>query len=542
VTTIRAGAGDDLFSLGSTANRFDTLAGRLNLEAGGGNDAVVVRDQGTTTPTGYYFSAVGVTRTVTHSYSEVESVTFHGGSGGNTIAVGGLSGQPVNYALTLNTGAGSDSVEVGAVAGLGSIRGPLTINGQDGSDTAILDDSQFDSSPTYTIAATSVSRTGAALISYGTIENLNLRLARANTTTNVVGTAAGTVTTLNGSIWPVNDTFRVGSPGDTLDTIQGPLMINGGAGTDVVDLVDAGDTAGQVYYLTASTLDRFTAATISYLDLEGLTLQGGSGDDYFIPVGTAAEAPVTFVGRGGFNWVQGSNQDNTWSLAGAGYGSLRGPALGASVTFLGASALLGGPARDTFQFLEGVDFAGYVFGGDGRNALDYSGWVSDVIVNLVLAQATGTLLALDIHDATGGWGNDILVGNEQSNAFSGGAGRDVLIGGGINWNTWEYTFQPDALLGGDGEDILIGGFTYYDFDMVSLSAILAEWTSAAPYAQRVANLTSGAGVPQLDASVVFSNYAGNSLYGGEGLDLFFGRLDMDLNDHDPQDETFVWVY
>lgn len=55
---------------------------------------------------------------------------------------------------------------------------------------------------------------------------------------------------------------------------------------------------------------------------------------------------------------------------------------------------------------------------------------------------------VDIENATGGSGNDELVGNTLSNALKGGAGNDTLYGWG----------GDDQLEGGSGDDILQGGF------------------------------------------------------------------------------------
>ena len=54
--------------------------------------------------------------------------------------------------------------------------------------------------------------------------------------------------------------------------------------------------------------------------------------------------------------------------------------------------------------------------------------------------------------------------------------RTLMIGG-------EGTDRIDGL---GGDDLLVGGATGYDTNTVQLAAIMAAWTSAAPYATRVA--------------------------------------------------------
>jgi hypothetical protein len=64
-----------------------------------------------------------------------------------------------------------------------------------------------------------------------------------------------------------------------------------------------------------------------------------------------------------------------------------------------------------------------------------------------------------------------------------GSGRDLLIGEGGN----------DMLKGKSGDDILIGGATVYDFDEVSLAAIMAEWTSGIATPRRSTTWSTAAG-------------------------------------------------
>ncbi len=77
-----------------------------------------------------------------------------------------------------------------------------------------------------------------------------------------------------------------------------------------------------------------------------------------------------------------------------------------------------------------------------------------------------------------GQSGDILVGGAGNDSLVSGAGNDVEIGG----------TGADKVVGDAGEDILITGTTAYDNDPAALDAISDEWTSARPFASRVANL------------------------------------------------------
>jgi Ca2+-binding RTX toxin-like protein len=116
----------------------------------------------------------------------------------------------------------------------------------------------------------------------------------------------------------------------------------------------------------------------------------------------------------------------------------------------------------------------------------------------------------------GGAGNNILFGEEGEDVLLGNSGRNLLIGG----------LGADLLLGRPGDDILVGGSTSWDADETALSAIMAEWTSAADYQTRVAHLrgTTPGGVNGnflLDSTTVLDDLEVDLLSGGGGLDWFF---------------------
>ena len=56
-------------------------------------------------------------------------------------------------------------------------------------------------------------------------------------------------------------------------------------------------------------------------------------------------------------------------------------------------------------------------------------------------------------------------------------------------------------MGNSGDDILIAGTTAFDHNQAALAAIMAEWTSARSYADRVANLSGTGSGPRDNGSV-----------------------------------------
>src|SRR5205814_588569 len=123
--------------------------------------------------------------------------TVNGGSGGNTISVVS-TGVP----LTVNAGAGNDSISAGGGAGLNLVRGELNVNGQAGSDLLTINDQPNTGAHTYEITSNSVSRPellGPASIVYNTVEslalnpgNLTFLTTKPSNTINVRSSAAGT--------------------------------------------------------------------------------------------------------------------------------------------------------------------------------------------------------------------------------------------------------------------------------------------------------------------------------------------------------------
>ena len=118
----------------------------------------------------------------------------------------------------------------------------------------------------------------------------------------------------------------------------------------------------------------------------------------------------------------------------------------------------------------------------------------------------------------GGGGNNVLVGSTGNDQLFGQSGRDILIGGdGL-----------DRLIARGNDDILIGGSTTHDGNTTELLQILDEWTSTDSYTTRVDKLHNGAGVPALNVTTtVTDDGLRDFLLGGAGLDWFFaGAQDL----------------
>jgi hypothetical protein len=156
--------------------------------------------------------------------------------------------------------------------------------------------------------------------------------------------------------------------------------------------------------------------------------------------------------------------------------------------------------NNIIQVDQGITLLAWLYAGPGNDLLQGGGG-NDVLV--------------------GGGGNDVLVGGGGDDTLIAGKGRDLLIGGS----------GPAHLVGNSGDDILIAGTTAFDHNDAALAAIMAEWTSARSYADRVANLSGTGSGPRENGNdfliasgpnaTVFDNGAIDVLDGGSGMDWFF---------------------
>lgn len=213
----------------------------------------------------------------TEASTGLGTVTVHGREGDDTINV--LS-TPSGVTTTVNGGTESDAIVVGSEAPstLDAILGPLNLNGEahsaggvatitavcdqtveenltDTGDSAVLDDSGDATPKTYDVSATTVQRTGAATITYGTLEYLRLDATNFGDTVNVSTTAPSIMTEIFGGGGV--DTFNVtttgtaananlfGGPGGDFFTLQttganSGTFVGGSADDDTIDLMNTG--------------------------------------------------------------------------------------------------------------------------------------------------------------------------------------------------------------------------------------------------------------------------------------------------------------
>lgn len=604
--TMDGGLGNDIFNIGNAASQIAGI-GTVILDGKGGADVLHLLDQGTTTPAPYSFSLANGTSPQFSSsgafllYANFENLSLFGGSGGNTFAISGikLNASPDGNLATVHTGTGDDVVTVGT--SLDGIKSPLSIDGQDGNDRLILNDSAAKTGQAYVVLTGSVSRSNAAPILFDAVEQLD-----------VTGTT-------------FDDSFHIGDATHSLDGLQTSITLNGNGGVNTLDysayLVDGSQSIpGLVsWYKGEGNADDAVGANNGSL-VNGVAFAPGKVgqafsfdgvDDYvdlgnpasldipgsltveawvnyetlsqfkylvadFDAIGGVSQGSLGILQDGRFFWFQSMTDGSsiqvegvTSSVAGQWYhvGVVRDDVAKTITIFVngvedGGSSYVGTMVGLQQKKLLGgatpVGFAGDFFNGQIDEPSIYSralsaaeiqgvfaagsagkptGTSTGVRVNVSLGQATGIDGGIANFQNVIGSAGNDILVGNGGNVLIGGAGRDLLIAGA----------SASMLDGGDDDDILIGGTTDYDNNAAALMAIMAEWTRKDgindDYATRVANLKNGTnGAPILNAATVRSNGGGNTLKGYAGLDFFFANLDdLDTLDRDPLAEELVKV-
>jgi len=427
---------------------------------------------------------------------------------GNDSLVVNSTGDPIQA----NAGTGNDTIEVGGLSGLGSIRALVTVDGQEhdagGADLLRINDQLTDATNgiLYTITDNSVewavggpvsgptASPSGPVVGYEGVEKLVLDASPGNNMINVRGTAAGTPLTINAGAG--EDVVNIGVFGPEAPppqvTVLGTVTVNGQDDVDVVNVNDQGVVTGRAYTVEADALSGSGMARVSYATVENVNVHAGQGSDVLQIASTVAGTSVRVDGGGG---------NDLFALGTS--GSLE--------KLRGTLALEGGLGSDT---------------------LDYSKTSADVTVSLLVGAATGVAGGVSgfenvvggsgVNKLTGDNNANILVGGRAGDTLSGLGGRDLLIGG----------LGPDVLNGGTGDDILIDGTTSFGVDVRPLQAILVQWARTdQTYFERVSSLRR-----TLSSATVFNDASADVLNGGDGMDWFWAAA-PDRTDISPFEQT-----
>src|SRR5262245_7584779 len=257
----------------------------------------------------YVLGVGALTRNATAlvNYSNMSELVLNAGPSADAVTVEGTAaGTPV----TLNLGAfNGDIVEIGtATASLAAVQGALTINGADAL-ALLISDAAAAELHDYTLAATTLQRTGAALITFQGLEELALSATNFNdqffiqglpTCTVSLDGLGGTNNKLNGpnivATWQIQSTNQgtltaggLTASFTSIQTLNGNVQndrfvfadgqgvtgeIAGNGGTDTLDFSAYGQAFGVELDLTTGVSNR-GASIVRFIE----NVLGGFGDD-----------------------------------------------------------------------------------------------------------------------------------------------------------------------------------------------------------------------------------------------------------------------
>ncbi len=587
-TTIDGGSRIDLVNLGLN-NSLALINGPVVLANNGSQARLNVNDASdTASHPSVFISSGGITglapAAISFTSSSVNHLVVNGSPGSTTYMVAAtpaatdmalttgrgnnetVNVQAATVALTLNFPGnnGNNVLNLGLNHSLGSISGAVTITGA-GLVAVFGDDSADSSNRAVVLGPGGLTGIAPAPINfnYGVVSTLVINGGRGNNTYTIAATPPSSSVTLNtgpgidtifvrrtsdlvhidSSAGSGADHIYLGETTNTLDFLTGEVRVNAAA-TDTLVLNDQGTPRARTYRVLPNYVV-WAGHDVSFSGLQSVTINGSADSTFDLSTGTSTAAAVILNGLGSSSLI-GSNAGNFWEITGADTGVLSGSAYPNPVAFNQVGSLTAGTGGDYFLLDDGATLSGNLAGG-GSDTLDYGPYSTTVIVDLQTGAATGVAGSVSgIRNVVGGSGGpadssvyNLLIGN-GGNTLTGGTGRrNILVAGG----------SASTLIGGDQDDLLIGGTTMYDSEvgLASWQQIAAYWAGTDDYFTRVANLTSGNGVPLLDASTVSNNGGGNTLLGHDGgageLNLYYGLDPSQENtDYDPSTgEQFINV-
>jgi Ca2+-binding RTX toxin-like protein len=240
---------------------------------------------------------------------------------------------------------------------------------------------------------------------------------------NIHNDLEGIVGGSNSDILVGNDSANTLSGGPGNDTLRGKLgadVLQGGLGSDLVTYDERSNPVTANLDGVANDGEAGEQDNIGS-DVENLT--GGSGNDTL----TGDYRGNTLIGGSGNDKLYGASMyaiGITWAPDNL-YGND------------GADLLYGGWAGSPGDYLDGSS---------GTDMVTYADRTSGVTINLADSNV-GEDHIYGVENATGGSGDDTMIGNDGPNWFFAGGGVDTLSGNGGN----------DVLHGGDGNDTVDGG-------------------------------------------------------------------------------------
>lgn len=229
---VSTGIGNDSVLLGSLLQSLDTVRIALTVDGGDGDDNVTLDDQGDNSGNSYFINGSTVDRNNTGlpllTHSAIESLNLLAGAGADSVSVESTA---ASLNTLINAGDGNDLISLGGDSALlNFIAGGLSVDGGNGSDALIANDSGDTSNNTGLLTANELSGLGlGGVVSYQAVESLNLTLGSGADWLKLTSTAAGADVLIDLGLG--DDTLAFGQ--DNLGPIA--ASVNDLGGSDTLD-------------------------------------------------------------------------------------------------------------------------------------------------------------------------------------------------------------------------------------------------------------------------------------------------------------------
>jgi hypothetical protein len=226
--------------------------------------------------------------------SQVTSITIAAMDGDDIINIdGAFAGIP----MLVDGGFDNDTVNL-APAGdnLDLINGMLTVQGNTGTNTLILHDTNNGFDDTFTITQTTIDRQVIPPIIYGGFQVLRIDAGAGSATFNVNSLLNTTDLTLHAG--GGNDVINIGPGGGNADAVDGTIHVFGQNNSDTLNWNDSTSTSSGTYTLTSNSISRPGAGSLFYGTTETIVLNAASGANT-INVNSTANGSSATVNAGG---------------------------------------------------------------------------------------------------------------------------------------------------------------------------------------------------------------------------------------------------
>ncbi len=301
VVTLSGGAGND------DATVSESLVNNTLVDGGADNDTLLVKATSGDDALVLTYNG-GIKRvdrgTVKTAYLNIESLTVDMLGGNDSATINHTAGSPPT---SVYGSAGNDSVIINSGSAI-YFQGDdnddtLTVSSSTATDPVYVGGEGFDittftstaGNDTITINATTVSD-GTNTVNYSSSEELIVEALAGNDTINISALNASIDLTIN--CGDNNDIVHVGS--GNLDPILGQMTVNGGNGSDTVEVNDSSNNFNDQFTITASNVDRDFFGDVTYATIENLILDGQQDANLTLITSTNPATTVTInEGDGG---------------------------------------------------------------------------------------------------------------------------------------------------------------------------------------------------------------------------------------------------